>query len=129
MALTVRCGMSHAGEPTESTMSDLRAFFGPNAGYVLELYDRYLDDPSAVDEATRRYFASFSPPTTSDANDVPAAAVSAPVSTSAVDVQKIAGAVNLAYGIREYGHLAVPLDPLGSARPGAPEVSPETYGI
>ena len=25
-------------------MSDLQAFYGPNAGYVLEQYDRYLSD-------------------------------------------------------------------------------------
>ena len=30
-------------------MSDLSAFHGPNAGYVLDLYDRYLQDPSSVD--------------------------------------------------------------------------------
>ena len=120
--------MRHAGEPTESTMSDLRAFFGPNAGYVLELYDRYLEDPNSVDEETRQYFASFSPlaVTTSPVAESPATtAVAAP----SVDVKKIAGAVNLAYGIREYGHLGVQLDPLGSERPGAPELQPETYGI
>ena len=27
-------------------MTDLTTFFGPNAGYVLDLYDRYLADPS-----------------------------------------------------------------------------------
>jgi 2-oxoglutarate dehydrogenase E1 component len=108
-------------------MSDLRAFFGPNAGYVLELYDQYLDDPSSVDEGTRQYFASFSPPT--ETPEPIAAPVVADATTPAVDVQKIAGAVNLAYGIREYGHLAVQIDPLGSPRPGAPELLPETYGI
>ena len=28
-------------------MSDLRTFVGPNAGYVLDLYDRYLADPAS----------------------------------------------------------------------------------
>jgi 2-oxoglutarate dehydrogenase E1 component len=107
-------------------MSDLRAFFGPNAGYVLELHDQYLTDPQSVDEATRQFFASFTPsePTPDAAPSVASAAV-----MTATEVQKIAGAINLAYGIREYGHLAVALDPLGSSREGAPELEPETYGI
>ena len=37
-------------------MSDLRAFFGPNAGYVLELYDSYLADPTSVDAESRAFF-------------------------------------------------------------------------
>ena len=32
------------------------AFYGPNAGYALELYERYQQDHNAVDPATRRYF-------------------------------------------------------------------------
>ncbi len=31
-------------------------FPGPNAGYVLELYDRYRESPEAVDPATRAIF-------------------------------------------------------------------------
>ncbi len=37
-------------------MSDLRAFYGPNAGYVLELYERYAADPAAVDDEDMRGF-------------------------------------------------------------------------
>src|SRR5258708_6985863 len=36
-------------------------FHGPNAGYALELYDRYLQDPDAVDPATRALFAQLPP--------------------------------------------------------------------
>ncbi len=107
-------------------MSDLRAFFGPNAGYVLELYDQYQADPQSVDESTRQFFASFSP--TLPQSISTAAPPGAAMLTDA-SVRKIAGAVNLAYGIREYGHLAVQLDPLGSTRDGAPELEAGTYGI
>src|SRR5215208_8150052 len=44
-----------------ATMSDLRVFSGPNAGYVLELYDRYLEDPTSVDPDLRTFFADFTP--------------------------------------------------------------------
>ena len=46
---------------TEGTMSDLSAFYGPNAGYVLELYDRYVEDASAVGDDWQQFFASFDP--------------------------------------------------------------------
>ncbi len=44
-------------------MNDLELFHGPNAGYVLELYERYLENPEAVDAATRAMFAAWSPTT------------------------------------------------------------------
>src|SRR4028119_429730 len=37
-------------------------FYGPNLGYVLELYERYREDPASVDEGAREFFESWSPP-------------------------------------------------------------------
>ena len=37
-------------------MSDLNLFHGPNAGYAQELYERYQEDPNAVDASTRAFF-------------------------------------------------------------------------
>jgi len=112
-------------------MSDLSAFFGPNAGYVLELYDRYVADPTSVDAETRHFFESFPPPTFPEMSapaGTPVTPATSPAATG-VDVAKLAAAIALATGIREYGHLAVRLDPLGSEPPGAPELLPETYGL
>jgi 2-oxoglutarate dehydrogenase E1 component len=36
-------------------------FHGPNAGYVLELYDRYLQNPESVDTETRAFFERWRP--------------------------------------------------------------------
>ncbi|HEU0164956.1 MAG TPA: 2-oxoglutarate dehydrogenase E1 component, partial [Thermomicrobiales bacterium] len=115
-------------------MSDLSAFYGPNAGYVLELYDRYVADPTSVDADTRQFFESFSPDILASVTNTAAVPGTTPVAPASVglseaDVRKIAAAVDLANGIREYGHLAVQLDPLGSAPHGAPELSPDFYGI
>src|SRR4051812_1362437 len=100
------CARRHRRERSANgrVMSDLNAFFGPNAGYVLELYDRYLEDPNSVDSKTRSYFEHFPPPAPGAAT-----AVAAPFSVDAV-----VGAASLAQAIREFGHLAVQLDPLGS---------------
>ena len=114
-------------------MSNLSAFYGPNAGYVLELYDRYLEDPNAVDPEMRAFFAEFDPalPSTNGASTeaIPAAAQPGPATIGAAEMARIVGAADLASGIREYGHLATRLDPLGSAPPGAPEIEAATYGI
>ncbi|TMB83883.1 MAG: hypothetical protein E6J44_08845, partial [Chloroflexi bacterium] len=41
-------------------MRDLETFYGPNAGYVQELYERYLQNPANVDPQTRAVFDSWS---------------------------------------------------------------------
>ncbi len=93
---------------------------GLNAGYVLELYDHYLQDPSSVSAATREFFAHWTPPTE---DQIESAAIVAP------DTAKIVGAVNYAQSIRGYGHLAAQLDPLGDPPPGDPSLDPLAHGI
>lgn len=111
-------------------MSDLNAFYGPNAGYVLEQYDRYLSDPNSVSTEFVTFFSSFDPSTleaAANGNTQPTkSASSAPREDQ---IEKIVGAVQLATGIREYGHLAVQLDPIGTPPPGAPEIENSTYGL
>ena len=109
-------------------MSDLRAFHGPNAGYVLELYDRYLADPNSVDPEIRAFFAEFRPtlPPTNGAAAAERAETGAP---AIADVRKIVAAASLALSIREYGHLAARLDPLGTEPLGAPELDPSYHGL
>lgn len=95
-------------------------FPGPNAGYVLEQYERFLRDPDSVDARTRAIFERWSPPLESSALSLEAAPA---------DVSKIVGGVNYAGAIRDYGHLAAQLDPLGSAPTGDPSLNPAEHGI
>src|SRR5664279_5701529 len=94
---------------------------GQNAGYVLELYDRYRQDPSSVNESTRRFFADWTPPAEGQAAGAP--------TFPAPQIDKIVGAVNYAQSIRAYGHLAAQLDPLGTPPPGDPALDPAAHGI
>jgi 2-oxoglutarate dehydrogenase E1 component len=103
----------------------LGPFEGVNAGYVLELYERFQRDPESVDPATRATFERWSP-----AEIDPTSEVSAAVNgNTAANVHAVVSATILADSIRRYGHLAARLDPLGSPPPGDPSLSPETYGI
>ena len=95
-------------------------FFGPNLGYVLELYERFKEDPGSVDERTRAFFEEWGPP------KEPSVADGVSVET---DVEKVVGATKWIRHIRDFGHLAAQLDPLGSEPPGDPTLDPNFYRI
>jgi 2-oxoglutarate dehydrogenase E1 component len=94
-----------------------RDFHGPNAAYVLDLYERYCQDPQAVDATTRAIFRHWQP------------AVNGSVSTPSPAIEQVMGAVQLAQAIREYGYLEAQLDPLGSPPPGDPALTLAPYGM
>ncbi len=98
-------------------MTNWQGITGVNRAYVLELYDRYLKDPNAVDAETRALFATWTPP--AEAEPAPGAAVPAPGESA---LRKAVLAVNLAQSIRKYGHLAARLDPLESPPVGDPSL-------
>jgi 2-oxoglutarate dehydrogenase E1 component len=100
-------------------------FYGPNLGYVLELYERYREDPESVDEGTRNFFETWSPPREPGANGRATPAGVAPE----VDVEKVVGATKFVRHIRDFGHTAAQLDPLGSEPPGDPTLDPGFYRI
>ena len=104
-------------------------FHGPNAGYVVELYERYRRDPQSVDPATRELFERWTPPDISG-NGATAAGAAAQRAAGGPDPAKVVGAANLAQAIRGLGHLAAQLDPLGaSPPPGDPLLVPATHGL
>lgn len=94
-------------------------FHGPNLGYILELYEQYRRDPAAVDEATRRLFAQWSPA------DGPTSQV------TGQNLSALTGAANLAQSIRVYGYLSANLDPLeeGPAPESNPLLTPKFHQI
>ncbi len=107
-------------------MSGWQAFTGLNRGYVLELYEKYRQDPSSVDAETRALFEQWTPPAQDDAP-----ITVAPVSNATTPpLEKVVGAVNLAESIRRYGHLAAQLDPLERRPPiGDPSLLGATHGV
>jgi 2-oxoglutarate dehydrogenase E1 component len=104
-------------------MYDLKAFHGPNAGYVLELYDRYRQNPASVDSDTRAIFDIWSP----EAQLAREQGVITEVAP--LPVVKIVAASALAHAIRSRGHLGAHLDPLDSEPLGDPALLTETHGI
>ncbi len=95
-------------------MNETDIFSGPNAGYVLELYDRYLQDPNSVDAPTRAFFVAF-PPDLPTARNGYAANGASPA--PAINAAHVAAATRLARLIRQRGHLGANVDPLGGTPP------------
>jgi 2-oxoglutarate dehydrogenase E1 component len=101
-------------------MSDLHLFHGPNAGYALELLDRYRQDPTSVDPETRAFFdnnpfaveaglaAEAAPAVASPTHDAAPQSVRDQVETTRI----AAAAARLARFIRQRGHIEAHVDPL-----------------
>ena len=94
-------------------------FHGPNSGYVLELYDRYLQDPDSVDPEIRALFDKWNPEL----------AETSTTDSHPQDMDKIVATANLAQAIRAFGHLDAELDPLGSTPPGDSCLSFEGHNL
>ena len=99
-----------------------------NDGYISEVYEAYRRDPASVDESWRQFFRfaeSLSGPPSS-------LAAGQPLSAGQADpafLRDVASAGELVDAIRSYGHLAVPLDPLGTPAEGTPELTLEFHGL
>ncbi len=192
-------------------MDDLQEFHGPNAGYLLDMYERFRSDPAAVDTDTRAFFeriiasygsdaleeaalaAEDTAPVTADDDVAAATPPPAPASTAAraappadtngsgsngathptapngthapatasepngrttfiggyrpastgapdsfplqatngvvIDFPDVVNAARLVRFIREIGHLAARVDPLGNPPPGDPALELTPQGL
>src|SRR5579864_9450516 len=145
-----------AGIPDMSEIDPNSFLSGTNAAFIAELYARYLENPSAVDESWRRFFGELSdpPPAVEKQLNGPAwsrerhriigngmanghgAAVATPeagpadpdtIRRAAIDSIR---ALQLIRSYRVRGHLEANLDPLGLMKiEPHPELHPATYGF
>src|SRR4051812_31836271 len=98
-----------------------------NDGIIAEQFENYRRDPSSVDETWRQYFRVAESLFASGAG---AAAERAPAASTDIEtLKKVAAAATLLQAIRDYGHYAVQLDPLGSPPSGADELSEAFHGL
>ncbi|WP_127579192.1 2-oxoglutarate dehydrogenase E1 component [Paenibacillus koleovorans] len=127
--------------PTEqsSISSPWQHYYGPNLGYVLDMYDRYLEQPETVDAAFRELFEQWGPPSVPTAFSLPERKGGAPETTilstgpqanDPVYLKKIVDAGKLVRNIRTYGHLAARTDTLGiSVSTDSRYMEPEMYRL
>ena len=107
-------------------MVSAKEFTGQNFGFVLELYEKYLESPESVDAKTAEFFRNWLPESLIQELEEDGEAV--PVSES-VDLRKVVGAVEYVQAIRQFGHLGAEINPLGYASVDDPELYPDAHGI
>ncbi|MCY0899972.1 MAG: 2-oxoglutarate dehydrogenase E1 component [Firmicutes bacterium] len=101
-----------------------KQFVGPNAGFLVEVYQQFLRDPASVDVDTRNILEALD----STVIEALAAGEEAPAATPSFPIEKLVKAVQLARNIREFGHLQASFDPLGVS-PRQIVDDPEVMGI
>ena len=114
-------------------MSFIDEFHGPNSGYILELYERYLTDPDSVDIKTKKIFDNWKPDINGSDVERPLKPVQPRANGVAaktdIDIRKAISVTYLARSIRTHGHMESSIDPLGSKPPGDPTLNPEMHGL
>jgi 2-oxoglutarate dehydrogenase E1 component len=98
-------------------MSLEHEFHGPNLGYILELHQKYRNDPSSVDEETRALFEKWAP-SDSESTIQPTR-----------NLLALTAAANLAQAIRSYGYLSANLNPLDRESVDNPLLTLEFHGL
>ncbi|MBO7745972.1 2-oxoglutarate dehydrogenase E1 component [Paenibacillus sp. MWE-103] len=114
-------------------------YYGPNLGYIEEMYEQYLRNPDDVDPAVRESFEKWGPPPSvsagSNVNVFPPLKVTTDGSNSIKTVdpaylKKIVDAGKLVRNIRTFGHLAADNDPLGlTPAPDTRLIEPATFKL
>ncbi|EKN65822.1 2-oxoglutarate dehydrogenase E1 component [Neobacillus bataviensis LMG 21833] len=111
----------------------LNNFSGPNLGYLIDQFERYIKEPLSVEVDMRELFEQM------NEEDFSAFAKTIPKSVSGLDrtisaseltqQRKIIAAVKLADNIRTYGHLAANIYPLGNHKPDQTHFELGNYGL
>jgi 2-oxoglutarate dehydrogenase E1 component len=108
-------------------VSDLPITSVFNDGYIAEQFEAFTRNPDSVDESWRQFFRFAQSLSGTSAGVSTSSTFSA--GSDAKLLRIAAGAAALAAAIRRFGHLAVAIDPLGSAPAGSPELKAEFHGI
>ncbi|WAA11273.1 2-oxoglutarate dehydrogenase E1 component [Fervidibacillus albus] len=95
---------------TEHFEDPWEKFYGPNLGYVVEMYDLYVKEPELVDTELKQLFEKWGPPRMGIAMQKETFGETGAISPETVN--KYLRAAKLAEDIRANGHLAADLNPL-----------------
>ena len=115
-------------------MSRQRTADGYNAGYAEQLYEKDLRDRGIVPPSLSDWYENGAPVSGAPApvaDGVPPATGAGAVAPAELNelLRSAAAAGSLVESFRTVGHLAVPIDPLGSEPPGHPSLDPDFHGV
>ncbi|HWO96532.1 MAG TPA: 2-oxoglutarate dehydrogenase E1 component [Bacillus sp. (in: firmicutes)] len=105
-------------------------FHGPNLGYVMEQYERYMNNADSVDTELKELFENWGAPPSFETERVNEAGGNSFVAPyNAPNIDKVVKAVKFAEYIRSYGHLAAKINPLEKSVDEAYILNPEKFGL
>lgn len=108
----------------ESQVSEAPVNFGANLGYVLDLYDIYLDDPSAVPEDLQVLFSTIK---NGEANIATNTEGQSNVTKGDSTIKRV---MRLIDNIRQYGHLLADIYPVNRPqRENVPKLNIEDFNL
>ncbi|WP_078596826.1 2-oxoglutarate dehydrogenase E1 component [Evansella clarkii] len=91
-------------------------FYGPNLGYMLELYEDYKENPESVSEELSIFFEKWGAPSVSEDKSGESSSYSPASGFSEDSIFSAANAIKLAEAIRRNGHLLAEISPLEKDR-------------
>ncbi|WP_425440552.1 2-oxoglutarate dehydrogenase E1 component [Planifilum fimeticola] len=100
------------------------SFHGANLAYLVEQYERYVEDPRSVEASVRTLFERLGPPPF-----VPTEVVSGEKVEDPALIRKVMTAVELAQRIRTYGHRQARINPLKTEIRPDPRLDPAACGL
>ncbi len=120
--------------------SSFSGIFQSNAGFVEEMFDKYVADPASVSSEWRAYFQGFhegfqegrADAVHAFGDDGGAAAPrydSASASSAPLDTAFEFSCASLVLAFRAYGHLQAQVDPLGTTRPPHAALALASHGL
>lgn len=87
-------------------------FEGPNLGYVIEQYEKFLENPNEIDEELKNFFEKWGPPPESLSINNESQAINIAVPMNVANVEKYAAIMKLAKHIRTNGHKYASIYPI-----------------
>ena len=110
-------------EKSNREQHGFKDLYGPNLGYVLDLYEKYREDPLSVDDEMRNYFHVWGNSLNDDLK------IDHKPKSSNERYQKLKSAIKLADKIRDYGHLAADIYPLNIHTSDYTLLEPAQFGL
>ncbi|MBU9711409.1 2-oxoglutarate dehydrogenase E1 component [Evansella tamaricis] len=89
-----------------------KQFYGPNLGYMLEVYETYLEDRDSVDEDIQYFFQKWGPPPVEDQEKKDSYVHTTASVPSSKQMYTVANAIKLADSIRRNGHRLANISPV-----------------
>jgi 2-oxoglutarate dehydrogenase E1 component len=123
-------GYSKMNTLSDSFRNPWKKFHGPNLGYVMEMYEQYLQNPSLVDPELKEWFDRWGPPELQDTNnDDELKRFTHQANVPANLLEKYVQAVKLADYIRTFGHLDAKINPLETSEKDSSHIDIQKFGL